>query len=158
MHAQPSLDSPMYSPLYKVKEFMNFVEERSTKAFEAGPALSLDESLVRSFGRIKFRVRIVTKSARYGIKIYVLADAATSYVLRVLVYTGQYTYNNTINGDEETKKTVKVCKELCQPYKGSHRVVYVDHFYTSLELVKEMEAMKLYVTGTTMSNRVPAQV
>jgi hypothetical protein len=78
--------------------------------------------------------------------------------MNILVYTGQYTYNNSVTNDEETKKTVKVCKELLNPYKGSHRVVYVDRFYTSIELVKELEKMNLYVTGTVMSNRIPADV
>jgi hypothetical protein len=41
------------------------------------------------------------------------------------------------------------------PYKGSHRVVYVYRFYTSVELIKELEKMKLYMTGTVMSNRIP---
>jgi hypothetical protein len=160
LHAQPSLDSPRYTPLYKVQEFMDYIARHSSQAFEAGPSLSLDESLVRAFGRIKFKVRIITKAARYGIKIYVLADAETSYVLRVLVYTGQFTYNvATSNIDEQDyKKTVKVCKELCQPFSGSHRVVYIDRFYTSLELVKELEKMQLHVTGTMMSNRIPAEV
>jgi hypothetical protein len=77
--------------------------------------------------------------------------------LRVLVYTGQYTYNNTITDpEEELSKTVKVCKEVCSPYKGSHRVVYVDRFYTSVHLVKELEEIELYVTGTMMSNRIPS--
>jgi hypothetical protein len=161
MKTQPSINSATYSPLYKVQELMDYLERRYKLAFEPGHALSLDESLVRAFGRIKFKVRIVTKAARYGIKIYVLADAKTSYVLNVLVYTGQYTYYNSVavaDNSEETKKTVKVCKELCRAYKGSHRVVYVDRFYTSLELVKELEMMNLYVTGTVMSNRIPVQL
>jgi hypothetical protein len=136
MTMQPSVNSPSYSPLYKVQEMMDYLAQRYKLAFEAGPALSLDESLIRAFGRIKFKVRIITKSARYGNKIYVLADARTSYVLKVLVYTGQYTYTNTPERNEDLKKTVKVCKELCMPFRGSHRVVYVDHFYTSIELIK----------------------
>ena len=158
MKTQPSTNSPSYTPMYKVQEVLDYVLQRSKLGFEAGDALSLDESLVRAFGRIKFKVRIITKAARYGIKIYVLTDARTSYVMNVLVYTGQYTYNNNETNDEATKKTVKVCMELCKPYKGSHRVVYVDRFYTSLELIKALEKMNLYVTGTVMSNRIPVNV
>jgi len=158
MKMQPSVNSPSYSPMYKVQELMEYLKQWYKLAFEAGPALSLDESLVRAFGRIKFKVRIITKSARYGIKIYVLADARTSYVMNILVYTGQYTYNNCPGSNEDTKKTVKVCKDLCLPYKGSHHVVYVDHFDTSIELIKELEKMNLYVTGTVMSNRIPEQL
>ena len=100
----------------------------------------------------------MTKAARYGIKIYVIADATTAYVLHVLVYTGQYTYLNTSNDSEEVKKTVKVVKELCKQYTGSHRIVFIDRFYTSLDLVKELESMGLYTTGTCMSNRIPSEL
>lgn len=157
MRRQPSIDSPSYTPMYKVQELADYLAHRYNLAFDAGLSLSLDES---ALGRIKFKVRIVTKAARYGIKIYVLADAETSFVLRVLVYTGQYTYNSNseLVSEDNTKKTVKVCKELCNDFKGSHRVVYVDRFYTSLELVKELEQMGLYVTGTCMSNRIPEKL
>ena len=115
---------------------MDYVSRRCKLAFEAGPSLSLDETLVRAFGRMKFKVRILTKAARYGIKIYVLADATTSYVMNILVYTGQYTYQTN---NEDTKKTIKICKELLNAYKELHLVVYIDWFYISIELVKELE-------------------
>jgi hypothetical protein len=64
----------------------------------------------------------------------------------------------TINDDEDTKN-IKVCKELCKPYKGSHRVVFIERFYSSIELVKELlEKMSMYVTGTILANQVPAHL
>ena len=57
--------------------------------------LSLDETLLRAFGWMKFKVRIILKAARYGIKLYVVTDARTSFVLKVLVYTGKYTYHDS---------------------------------------------------------------
>ena len=63
-------------------------------------ALSLDEALIRGFGRIEFKVRIITKSARYGIKVYVLTDARTSCVLKALFYTGKFTYQQEPDGEQ----------------------------------------------------------
>ena len=70
-----------YDPTYKVSELLNYLEYRFERLFVPGRQLSLDETLIRSFCRIKFKVRIISKSARYGIKIYVLTDAATAFVL-----------------------------------------------------------------------------
>jgi hypothetical protein len=53
--------------------------------FVPGQQLSLDETLIQAFGRIKFKVRIETKAARYGIKIYVIADATIAFVLQVVI-------------------------------------------------------------------------
>ena len=86
-----------------------------------------------------------------------VTDAASAYVLKVIFYTGKYTYHAD-PADEALKKTVKVVKELCLPYKGSHRCIYVDRFYTSIELLKELDKLDLYVTGTCMKNRLPKEV
>ena len=107
-----------YDPTYKVAEVKDYLEKRYERLFLPSQQLSLDETLIRSFGRVKFKVRIVTKAARYGIKVYVITDAATSYVLRVLFYTGKYTYYDSV--DESLKKTVQVVKSLCQPYSSIH--------------------------------------
>ena len=64
---------------------MDYLEERYKKLFIPGRNLNLNETLIRAFGRIKFKVRIITKSARYGIKLYVITDAETALVLKIIV-------------------------------------------------------------------------
>ena len=145
-----------YNPSYKIQELLDSLHKQFHRLFQPGRQLSLDETLIQSFGRIKFKVRIISKAARYGIKMYVLTDAATAYVLRVIVYTGKHTYNESIN--QADKKTIRVVKELCKSWEGTHRMVYVDRFYTSLDLLKELRKMNLYVTGTIMKNRIPSEV
>jgi hypothetical protein len=88
---------------------MDYLQDRYDKSFGPGAAFSLDESLVQPFGRIKFKVRIITKkSAEYGIKIYVIADAQTAFVLCVILYTGQYTYYNSRATDQDVKRPSKM--------------------------------------------------
>jgi hypothetical protein len=86
--------------------------------------LLLDETLICAFGRIKFKVRIVTKAARYGIKLYVITDAVTACILKVVIYIGKSTY---ISSDQqEKKKTVQVVEQLVEPFVGTYRTIYVD--------------------------------
>ena len=150
-------DAREFNPMYKVHDLLEKLESRFEKLFVPGQALSLDETLIRAFGRIKFKVRIVTKAARYGIKLYVITDAVTAYVLRVIPYTGKSTYYISADTEADMKKTCQIVKSLCEKYKGSHRTVYVDRFYTSLDVMKELYKMGLYVTGTLMKNRIPSQ-
>ena len=135
-------------------ELLDSLEKRYLAMFIPGQELSLDETLVRAYGRIKFKVRIITKSARYGIKLYVITDAATSsYILRVIVYTGKSTYTPGIQGEVmEEKKTVQIVTRLVEPFVGTHRTIYVDRFYTSIDLLKALRDRDLYVTGTVMAN------
>jgi DNA polymerase III epsilon subunit-like protein len=144
-----------YDPSYKIKEVKEYLEGRYDRLFSPGQQLSLDETLIRAFGRIKFKVRIVTKAARYGIKIYVITDAVTAFVLRVLVYTGKSTYHDDSESAQEKLKTVQVVMRLVEPFVGSHRTIYVDRFYTSVDLLKALAEKDLYLTGTMLANRIP---
>lgn len=53
---QPQRNDVGYNPIYKVKEFMDYIEMRGNKLFVPGRTLSLDEKLIRAFGRMKFKV------------------------------------------------------------------------------------------------------
>ena len=145
VNQDPSAET--YDPAYKVAELRDYLEDRYQRLFIPGQQLSLDETLIRAFGRIKFKVRIVTKAARYGIKVYVITDAKTAYVLRVVFYTGKSTYNNN-EAPEDKLKTVQVVNKLVEPFAGTHRTVYVDRFYTSLDLLISLAEKDLYLTGT----------
>lgn len=154
MDAQPVGED--YDPAYKIAEVRDYLENRYTRLFVPGQQLSLDETLIRAFGRIKFKVRIVTKAARYGIKLYVITDAVTAFVLRVVIYTGKSTYTTT--DDQEKMKTVQVVERLVEPFVGTHRTIYVDRFYTSLELMRTLADKNLYLTGTMLANRIPQAI
>jgi Transposase IS4 len=145
-----------YDPTYKVKEIKDYLEDRYNQLFIPGQQLSLDETLIRAFGRIKFKVRIVTKAARYGIKLYVITDAVTAFVLKVVIYTGKSTY---ISSDQqEKKKTVQVVEQLVEPFVGTYRTIYVDRFYTSIDLLKSLTDRQLFLTGTVLANRIPLSI
>jgi Transposase IS4 len=62
---QPQANNEFYIPMSKVKEMLDYLEERDKKLFLPGKQLSSDESLIRALCRIKFKMRIISKPARY---------------------------------------------------------------------------------------------
>ena len=118
--------------------------------------MSFNKSLMRAFGNIKFKVRIFIKSAQCGINIYVFTDEKTVFILKVIIYSGKYNYSN--NESIDILKTVKVVYELCKPFEGSHCTFFVDCFYNSIPLTKELDKIEFYVTGTVMTNILPSEV
>ena len=62
-----------------------------------------------------------------------------SYFLKVIIYTGKHTYVESANQTE--KKAVQIVKQLCKCFEGSHQTVYVDRFYTSINLMKELQSI-----------------
>jgi hypothetical protein len=135
-----------YDPSYKIAEVRDYLETRYIRLFVPGQQLLLDETLICAFGQIKFKARIVTKAARrYGIKIYVIADTTTAFVLWVVIYTGKTTYYADSETQQDRLKTVQIVNYLVEPFVGSHRTIYVDRFYTSLDLLKSL-AEKIYTS------------
>ena len=125
--------------------------------FVPGYFLSPYESHVREFGQMKFKVRIIKKLARYGIKIYVEADAETASVIKSIVSTGKSTiYSSTTN--PEDKATMWVVKLVCEPFTGTYRTIYIDKFYTSISLLRELYDMLIFATSTCMNNRIPKEL
>ena len=55
-------------------------------------------------------------------------------------------------------KTVQVVERLVEPFVGTHRTIYVDRFYTSLELMRTLADKNLYLTGTMLANRIPQAI
>ena len=45
-----------YNPVYKVAELKDYLEKRYEWLFQPSQPLSLDETLIRSFGHMKFKV------------------------------------------------------------------------------------------------------
>jgi hypothetical protein len=122
------------------------LETRYIRLFVPGQQLSLDETLICAFGQIKFEVRIVTKATRYGIKIYVITVATTAFVLWVLIYTGKTTYYADSESQQDWLKTVQIVNCLVEPFVGSHQTIYVDRFYTSLDLYSNNWQKKIYTS------------
>ena len=144
-----------YSPMLKVGEFKEALELRFRSLYEPGRNLSVDETLLRAYGRIKFKVRVITKAARYGIKMYVVTDSIDEYVLRTSMYTGGDHDTGLVGSADATlKKTTNVVLDLLEPYFGTYRSVKTDRYYTSIELAIEMDKRQLYNTGTVMNNRI----
>lgn len=54
---------------------MAVLPQRFTRLPTTVAQLSLDESPITAFGRVKFKVGIISKAERYGKKIYVLAGS-----------------------------------------------------------------------------------
>ena len=110
-----------YDPSYKVKEVTDYMEERYGRLYFPGHNLSLDETLIWSFGHIQ----MISKAARHGIKSCVISCAITAFVLKMIMYTGRTTYTSQ-GQPEEIGKTVLIVKKLCEKYEGLFRTIYID--------------------------------
>ncbi|KAJ8930163.1 hypothetical protein NQ314_017059 [Rhamnusium bicolor] len=108
--------------------------------------LSLDESMVLWRGRLNFRVYIKNKRHKYGIKLYVLTEP-DGLVLNMSVYTGSL---DSAGGKGHTKKVVQ---GLMENHLNCGHSIFMNNFYVSVDLAKELLRKITYCTGTLRGNR-----
>lgn len=153
---QPDSMRGATSKSFKVKAFLKKLENNFKKYYVPDKFISIDECTIGFKGRVAFRVYNKDKPIKWGIKIYALAHASNSYVFSIEPYFGQSPTNSLACSELPVTSRVVVhlannLKELPNDGEGYH--IFVDRYYSSLVLADKLKEMKLYVTGTVMTNR-----
>ncbi|KAF5276317.1 hypothetical protein FQR65_LT16418 [Abscondita terminalis] len=128
--------------------FEQFVN-RCQQNYIVGPDTTIDEMLEGFRGRCGFRQYIKSKPARYGIKIFSLADAHNYYTLNMEVYVGTQP-EGAFRLDNSASSVVK---RLVKPIVQSGRNVTMDNWFTSINLVQDLLKDNLTVVGTVRKNK-----
>ncbi|XP_048855420.1 piggyBac transposable element-derived protein 4-like [Brienomyrus brachyistius] len=97
-------------------------------------------------GRCSFRQYMPRKPGRYGLKLWVLCDARTSYCWRVKLYMGK-----PPGEAREVDVAKNVVLELSEGLRG-HNITF-DNFFTSFSLGQELLQRHLTMVGTVRRNR-----
>lgn len=93
---------------------------------------TIDEKLEPFRGRCQFRQYIKSKPAKYGIKIFGLADARTFYVLNLEIYCGQ----QPDGPFHQSNAPSDVVKRLISPISGTGRNITFDNWFMNFPLAK----------------------
>lgn len=110
--------------------------------------MTVDEQLYGYRGRTRFTQYMKSKPAKYGIKVFWLADSKTGYPLQGSIYTGREA--GTVRATNIGERAVI---DLCLFYKGSNRNVTADNFFASMPLVHSLQSNGLSFLGTLRKNK-----
>jgi len=139
-----------------IRDLWNYFGEQCRTMYTPSPYLTVDEQLLGFRGRCPFRQYIKSKPDRYGIKLWLCADAETYYVYNLHPYLGREERRGN-----STKLPVgtEVVLSLVQPLEQSGRNITCDNFFTSVQLADLLYHKKLTLLGTVRkSNRdIPDQ-
>lgn len=109
---------------------------------------TIDEQLVSFRGRCPFRVYIKSKPDKYGMKIVMLNDVKTGYMLNAIPYVGKFKPPN------REPIAAYYVRTLSEPIKGSNRNITVDNWFSSVGLFQTMaEDFKLTMVGTLRKDK-----
>ncbi|XP_064292998.1 piggyBac transposable element-derived protein 4-like [Plodia interpunctella] len=134
--------------IFKIKSLIDLFNDTIDSVYYPLRELTIDESLILWKGRLRFRQYITGKAHRYGIKLYILADA-NGIILKIHVYAGSQ--DTQVGGKNHIKKVVHL---LMKKYIEKGHSLYLDNFYTSVGLSEELLCKNTYVTGTLRANRI----
>lgn len=95
--------------------------------------MTIDETVLSYCGRCSFRVYMPNKSQRYGLKIFALADARTSYFYNGFPYANPEVQQR--NG--LTIPTQQVLR-LIPPIVNTNKTVTLDNYFCSMELANAL--------------------
>jgi len=94
-----------------------------------------------------FKQYIPIKPSKYGIKVYVLADSKTFYLVSSKIYTGAGTHAPGL------PVPTQAVLGLVSLVSGTGRNITTDNYYTSNPLAKELKSRKLTLVGTMKKNK-----
>ncbi|XP_053945946.1 piggyBac transposable element-derived protein 4-like [Anastrepha ludens] len=82
-----------FAPIRKIWEI--FVK-KCRENYSPGPYLTVDEQLLAFRGKCSFKMYIPNKPAKYGIKMVMLCDSGTKYMVDAIPYLGKHSNNTTM--------------------------------------------------------------
>lgn len=132
---------PEYDAFFKLRPYFDQLCNLFEGSFYPEENLTIDEGTCGFRGRVHFRVYNKDKPDKYGMKIYMLCDSATGYILRMVPYVG------------DSKTVVAIVTELSEPYFGKWHTIYMDRFFTSPMIADNLWLKETRLVGTVMGNR-----
>lgn len=138
-------EKPEHGRLDKIQKLVDLLVFNFQKWYIPEEVLCIDESVVPFIGRLIFRQYLKNKTHRYGIKIFKLC-AKDFYTLQYNIYAGK-------EAVRETNVSHKIVLKLLKPYLNFGRCLFIDNWYSSVELAEKLNCENTHVVGTLRANR-----
>lgn len=113
--------------------------------------VSIDESLMLFKGRLGWVQYIPMKRRRFGVKYFMLCEAKTGYVWKLIIYVGKGTQFDEDFSDLQVSSHVVM--SLMKPLLGKGYCVTLDNYYNSPQLADMLLRNKTDVYGTLRKTR-----
>jgi hypothetical protein len=148
----PQRNTQHYNPAAWFKPLIDHANMRFKQFYVPQQELSIDESLVGTKARSVMTQYIPTKSHKFGIKLWLLVEASTGYILHILPYRGRR-YDPVSVGETQGSQVIITLMESANLLNKWHHI-FCDNFFTSITLANRLYTLKTYITGTLRANRI----
>ena len=140
----PQLGQP--DKLLKLRWLIEYLNKAFSQMYTTYGSVTIDESMVKFKGRLSFRQYLPSKPIKWGMKMWSLAESTNGYLHQFQIYTGK-------EGVQEKRLSHRVVTDLMKNMQDQNICVYMDNFYTGIELLKELKIRGIYACGIVRANR-----
>ncbi|XP_067930888.1 piggyBac transposable element-derived protein 4-like [Watersipora subatra] len=137
------------SRIHRISPIIHLLNRRFESVYRPKKHIAIDETLLLFKGRLIFKQYIPKKRARFGMKGYVLAESDTGYVCRYSLYQGR----DRENADISQGVAHRIVLDMMDGFLNNGHELFMDNWYTSPQLLKELYERGTYAYGTLRSNR-----
>ena len=145
---RPEKDHKDYK-LYQVYPLISCLTKTFGTLYVPSQNVSIDEMLLGTKCRVSFTQYMPKKPKRFGIKLWALCESKTGYCCDFQVYSGREDAARP-----ELGLSYRVVFDLMKNYLDKGYRLFIDNFFTSVQLVYDLLQKATYVCGTLRSNRV----
>ena len=110
----------------------------------------IDESLALWKGRLHFKQYIPSKRHKFGIKMFILCDCKTGFIIDFIVYSGSQT---KLNYQKQLGVTGSIVTTLLDRFLNKGHSLFVDNYYSSPTLFEYLHQYKTGACGTVRKDR-----
>ncbi|CAC5391945.1 unnamed protein product [Mytilus coruscus] len=153
----PQRNSEHYNPAAWFKPLVDHANMQFKQYYIRNRELSIDESLVGTKARTVMTQYIPTKAHKFGIKLWMLVEAISGYIIHFFYFTAESVmtaYRLMITQGSHIVK--KIMTETNLFNKNYH--IFCDNFFTSIPLVRHLRTLRTYFTGTLRAKRQMPQL
>lgn len=148
----PTPGDPNYDPCARFAPIIDVANRQFKYHYTPNKQLSVDESLIGTKNKTQLIQYLPNKGHhKWGIKLWVMCESTTAYVMSFFVYKGKRDTTDAGKGLAH-RVVVKLLEMGSCLRKGYH--VFCDNFFTSIDLARELLTKRTYITGTIRRNRV----
>ena len=127
---------------YKVKPLVDILQTTFLRNYYPSQEIVVDELMIKCKGRAKGKVVMPKKPVKRGFKVWSLSCSCCAYLCNFEIYAGK------VSAKREEGLAKKVVLRLTEPFQGINHVLYIDNYFTSVDLAVQLRQKQIYTVGT----------